>query len=285
MRRSHSFTTDDDIDSDDDSSPIPGESDADEDVQEPINRSVTRAMSLLKELGNHRGGATAKELAARVGLNRATSFRLLQSLVQAGIITKSGSTFMLGWEVTRLGRLADPYQALLPRIQVILEGLATRLNEYVGFSVVLDPITLEIIAESDGSHAFAPKRSYMGMKFPLHASGNGKILLAELSDDHVRQLLPARLEQFAPQTITDPTELLAELAEVRSRGYATIDNESEEGLLAVSVAVKDPDDGIVGVLTAAGLDRRMKRAGEEAIAQVLQAAAPDLSRVFGAPTL
>lgn len=247
---------------------------------EPLNRSVIRAMALLRELGNHPGGASAMELAEQVGLNRVTAFRLLQSLAQTGMVTKSGSSFALGWEITRLGRLADPYRDLLPFIQVIVSRLATEVDEHVAFSAVVDPITLEVIAEAHAPHKAAAMRSFMGKSFPLHAGGNGKVLLAELPEEHVVRLLPAKLEKFAPATITDRSVLLKQLREVRRNGYATIDNESEEGLFAVSVAVRDSSESLVGVLTANGLDRRMKRVGVAAFVDKLQRAAAELSQVF-----
>ncbi|WP_449279095.1 IclR family transcriptional regulator [Leucobacter sp. GX24907] len=244
------------------------------------NRSVARAVALLRELGNHRGGATAAVLAASTGLNRATAFRLLLSLTQSGIITRSGSTFALGWEITRLGRLADPYRSVLPLIQAVLERLSAQVNEHVAFSAALDALTLEVIAEADSPNDYAFRRSFMGMKFPLHAGGNGKVLLAEMSDDQVVKLVPETLEKLAPKTITSRAVLLAELAQVRARGYATIDNESEEGLFAVSVPVRDVGGELIGVLTADGLDRRMKRAGEKQFVDTLQAAAPEISQAF-----
>lgn len=247
---------------------------------EPTNRSVVRAMLLLRELGNFPQGASALELSERVGLSRATAFRLLVSLTQSGMLTREGSVFSLGWEMARLGRRADPYRALLPRIQAILQRLAQAVEEHVSLAVALDPLTLEVIAETDRPRTVAGARSFLGMSFPLHAGAVGKVMLAEFSDDEVREILPPRLEQVAPKTITDREELIAQLVEVRSTGFATIDNESEEGLFAVSVAVRDADGALAGVLTAAGLDRRMQRTGVCDYAQRLHLAAAELSRVF-----
>lgn len=245
-----------------------------------INRSVTRAMALLKELGNHPEGATAQTLATETGLSRATASRLLLSLAHAGIVSKSDSVFTLGWEIARLGRVADPYRGVLPHLQVVLKRLSTELDEHVSFSVVLNPTTLEVIAEAYGSYMLGPTQGYVGMKFPLHASATGKVLLGELTDEQVTALLPEKLDAITHQTITERDALLSQLNDVRSVGYATIDNEIEEGLFSVAMGVRDVAGGLIGVISVSGLDRRMKRVGVEHFVSALQAAADELSEVF-----
>jgi DNA-binding IclR family transcriptional regulator len=247
---------------------------------EVINRSVTRAMALLKELGNHPEGATAQTLAAATGLNRATASRLLLSLAHAGIVSKSDSVFTLGWEIARLGRVADPYRGALPHLQVILERLSTELDEHVSFSVVMNATTLEVIAEAYGSYMLGPTQGYVGMKFPLHASATGKVLLGEMTDEQVTALLPEKLDAITQHTMTERDALLNQLDDVRSVGYATIDNEIEEGLFSVAVGVRDGAGGLIGVIAASGLDRRMKRSGVDHFVGALQAAAYELSEVF-----
>jgi len=241
---------------------------------------VTRAVALLKELGNHPNGATAQELALSTGLHRATASRLLLTLAQSGILTKTDSTFSLGWEVARLGRIADPYRGVRPHIQVILERLSSELDEHVSFSVVLNPTTLEVIAEAHGSYMLGPAQGYVGMKFPLHASATGKILLADLSRAEIIALLPENLDPFTHQTITRRATLLGQLSEVRTLGFATIDNEIEEGLFSVAVGVRDAGGSLIGVLAVSGLDRRMKRSGVSNFVDALQTAAEELSKAL-----
>lgn len=272
--------------------PENAKSDDDEDNQqingaapELTNRSVTRAMALLKELGNHPDGATAQELAPAAGLHRSTASRLLLSLAQAGVVSKSDSVFSLGWEIARLGRIADPYRGVLPHLQVILERLSADLDEHVSFSVVHNPTTLEVIAESHGSYMLGPAQGYIGMKFPLHASATGKILLAELTDAQIVALLPEKLDPVTHHTITERSVLLDQLSEVRALGYATIDNEIEEGLFAIAVSVRDDAHGLIGVLAATGLDRRMKRSGVGSFVDALQAAADELASAFSSTRL
>jgi IclR family pca regulon transcriptional regulator len=68
----------------------------------------------------------------------------------------------------------------------------------------------------------------------------GRVLLADLpADDLDRYLDTYKLAAILPRTITDRTEFCAELERVRKTGYALVNQELEEGLVAVAVPVRD----------------------------------------------
>lgn len=246
-------------------------------MPELMNRSVLRAMSLLKELGKHPGGATAAELATATGLARPTAFRMLLSMAHTGVLMRAeDGRFSLGLELARLGRIADPYRELQHQVQVFIDGLAAELNEASAYSVVTGPSDLDLIAEAAGTHMLSATMGYIGRDLPLHASGMGKMLLAELDDEQVLSLLPEQLEAFTPYTITDRGLLLRELAEIRIKDYATLDNELEEGLFVVAVPVRDSSGHLVGILAVSGLDQRMKAANVHSFIDKLRSAAEQL---------
>lgn len=249
---------------------------------ELTNRSVLRAMALLKELGKHPEGATAAELAAATGLARPTAFRLLLSLAHTGMLMRTDGRFSLGLEVARLGRVADPYRELRPYVQMFLDRLAGELGEAVAYSVVSDHSKLDLIAEASGSYMLSTALGYVGRDMPLHASATGKVLLADLQDEQLTMLLPEELESFTPFTITDPRLLLHEIADVRLKDYATVDNELEEGLFAVAIPVRDELQQLIGILSVSGLDQRMKATNVHAFIEKLREAAVQLrSSVLG----
>ena len=259
-----------------------GESvDSEDATPELMNRSVLRAMTLLTELGNHPSGITAAELATITGLARPTVFRLLQTLAYKGMAVRNDKRFSLGHEIARLGRVADPYRGLRPQIQVFIEGLSAEISEATSYSVVEGPSQLHLLAEAQGSYMLSTAMGYVGKDMPLHASAMGKLLLADLSDDQVLTLLPEKLESFLPDTITDQTVLLKELAEVRTNDYAVMDNELEEGLFALAVPVRDRSNHLIGILAASGLDQRMKATDVSVyISQMREAAQRLLSTVI-----
>ncbi|MDI3406422.1 IclR family transcriptional regulator [Streptomyces cavernicola] len=228
---------------------------------ELINKSVVKAARLLRELAAQPGGgATATTLAKAVGMSRPTTFRLLLSLEHAGLVDRIDNNYVLGWELARLGRYADPHSGVAQRAQPLLQELADELNESATLSVPTPNNGLELIAEAYGSHVVGVMNQDMrGQHYPLHASSTGKVFLAELGRERVTALLPEKLEAFTGQTITDRTDLLRELDQVREQGYGIIDNELEEGLLSLSRPVRDPAGELIAILTVNGPRYRLTR--------------------------
>jgi DNA-binding IclR family transcriptional regulator len=78
-----------------------------------------------------------------------------------------------------------------------------------------------------------------GFSLPAHCTAAGKALLAQLPDEEVTALYsrPEDLEPLTDRSITTLSRLRSELADVRERGWATNDGESEQGLRAIAVAI------------------------------------------------
>jgi DNA-binding IclR family transcriptional regulator len=229
---------------------------------ELTNKSVTKAVRLLRELAAQpRSGATVSTLAKAVGISRPTVFRLLYSLERTGLVDRIDNNYLLGWELTRLGRLADPYSGLVARAQPLLQELADKFNESASMSVPNAHDGVDLIAEAFGSHyvgiASQMSQHLVGQRWPLHASSTGKVLLADMPE--ALALLPEKLEAYTAHTITDRATLLRELQQIREQGFGVIDNELEEGLLSVSRPVRDSAGNMVAILTLTGPRYRFGR--------------------------
>jgi DNA-binding IclR family transcriptional regulator len=108
--------------------------------------------------------------------------------------------------------------------------------------------------------------SRTGKMTPCHCTAAGKVLLAELDDDAIKQLYPEhRLPGLTQNSIRSRSDLLQELARIRSRRFATNGGESEDGLAAVAVVVRDPRNRAVGAIAVAGPSFRF---GEESLPRV-----------------
>ncbi|GAB2762469.1 IclR family transcriptional regulator [Salinifilum aidingensis] len=241
------------------------------------NKSLVKAARLLRILGHHSTGASATMLAAEAGIPQPTAFRLLVTLEREGLVDRSDNNYMLGWELARLGRIADPYGGLVSRVQPALDELAAELSETVTLAVPNQRHDFDLVAEAAGPHVVgAAVRNVVGEHFPLHASSTGKVLLAEMPAEKVRQLLPEKLETYTSQTIADREVLLSELEKVREQGYSVLDNELEEELLSLSCPVRDVAGTLVAVLT---VDGPRYRFGRDRIPSALQSLQKSAERI------
>jgi DNA-binding IclR family transcriptional regulator len=243
------------------------------------NKSVIKATVLLSELGRHRAGITVTELAQAVGMTRPTAFRLLLSLEQTGFVDRVDNRYTLGWEMARLGRLADPYTGAVARVQPILEEYAAQVKETLSFSMVREALAYDVIAEASGSR-YLNVTMYVGENYPVHASATGKLLLAEMTDEEVAEALPKKLESYTSRTITKPRALIEELHTVREQGYAVLDSELEEGLFVVAVPVRDVGGALVGILSVNGPEQRLKSDSLPDTIEQLRMASRDIAKAL-----
>lgn len=228
-------------------------------VADPVqltNKSVTKAGRLLRELAAHpQQGVTVTALANAVGMSRPTTFRLLHSLERSGLVHRVENYYVLGHEMARLGRLADPHSGLVARAQPLLQELADSFNHSVSMSVPNAHNGLDLIAQACSPNYVAiglQMSQWIGPRAPLHASSSGKVLLSELPEDKALALLPEQLEAYTDRTITDRASLLRELREIRRQGFGVVDGELEDGLTSLSCPVRDSAGTMVAILTLNG---------------------------------
>ncbi|HXP22292.1 MAG TPA: IclR family transcriptional regulator [Streptosporangiaceae bacterium] len=137
---------------------------------------------------------------------------------------------------------------------------------------------VEQIAQVD-SRFMIGGTNWVGLKVPLHCSALGKVLLAFGAAD----LPPGRLRPRTARTITTRAALNAELAVIRSRGFAVTDAELEPGLVAVAAPVFAGGPVAVAAISVSGPAARLTPRQIPAVARWCRAAAGELSDVLGTP--
>jgi IclR family acetate operon transcriptional repressor len=116
----------------------------------------------------------------------------------------------------------------------------------------------------------------VGRRVPVHCTGVGKVLLAQLPPAEVRAILArAGMAAQTPHTITDPDRLERELERIRAQGYAVDDAEQELGVRCLAVVV--PGGPASTALSVSGPETRVTWAAVERIVPMLQVAAGALA--------
>lgn len=214
------------------------------------NQSVQRAVALIQCFIDDDGtGASLSELARRTGMHVSTAYRIAQTLVAGGILTRDPRTDRYSPGIALLALAGATFSGSgLDRTQEVLGALAAETGESVAFGVAdEDCVVVLSSADSPADLRFGHRA---GSRLPLHATALGKVLLAfppheapgdgddaEGIETVVRRL--GRLERFAPGSITRGRDLLADLRATRKRGHAVTDEELVDGVRAVAVPVRD----------------------------------------------
>ena len=119
----------------------------------------------------------------------------------------------------------------------------------------------------------------VGEVLELHASAHGKIWLASMRDDEIRERFQSEsLPAFSANTLTDFEKLQEEIELVRKQGYAQNRGEHESYVGAVAVPVRNKDGETILSLSVFGmvdrfdndLLRRARRQLTSAANQIVQ---------------
>ena len=209
-------------------------------------QSADRAFAILTAFDDGRPDLGVSELAAELGMHKSTVSRLLAALERRGLVRREGERFAPGPELARLGTLAIRGFTLAGAARTPLERLAERTGETVNLAV-RDGIRALNVLHVDATH-FVGVTDWTGRAAPLHATANGKALLA-FGDAGAA---PGRLVRLTPRTIVDRRELRVELERTRRAGFAVAVEELELGLHAVAAPVFDAGGACVAAVSVSG---------------------------------
>ena len=238
-----------------------------------LNQSVLKAITLLRATAED-GNANVSSLARAAGLPRATALRMIQTLEQEGFLLRNPGEdrVVLGPELLRLARNTDEQLLLRQVARPIMGELVDAVGETVTLSVVAPDGGLDLVDEVDAPHLLGP-RSWVGQRFPLHASASGKVLLSTFDEERLAHFLLQPLFPHTPSTITSADDLRAELRRVREQRYAFTVDEDEEGLSGIAAGIRGQADELLGVITTSGPTQRLdRRRGQLAVEELLRAA-------------
>jgi DNA-binding IclR family transcriptional regulator len=221
-------------------------------------QSVDHAVDILQTLAESPYGVSLSDIAARVGLSKATVHHLLGTMANRRLVTRvpDGSQYRLNWGLYELGA------AVLRGIDVtrIARNYLDQLAAQTGESALLGILDEESVLYLDRGdpHGSFRMLANAGRRSPLHSTASGKVLLAYAPDRSLfNRVVDAGLEKLTPSTIVDPRELRETLAEVRQRGYATCWQEREVGLSSLAVPLRDYSGAVVASLAVAGPASRL----------------------------
>jgi DNA-binding IclR family transcriptional regulator len=163
----------------------------------------------------------------------------------------------------------------------VLEGLVQTISETVVLGVPRSSLGIEIIHQVDAPHLVGVT-GWVGRSLPLHASGMGKHLLAELSPEELDEWLKSSpRERCTERTIVDPDRLRAELARVRATDASEVVDELESGLSGIGRALRAPSGELTAVVTISAPTFRLPQRRRKELAIPLADAVEHLARRLG----
>ena len=209
--------------------------------------SLEKGLSVIEAFSAERARLSIAEVSALTGLDRATSRRCLLTLSELGYADYDGKYFRLTPRILRLGTACLATMPLPNMVQPLLDSLSAEIGQSTSVSIIDD---WEIVYVARAAQNRLMSISLMpGSRLPAYCTSMGRVLLAALPDDAVRDILqnhpPLRRTD---KSITDPNKIIEILARIRADGYAIIDQEIEIGLRSIAVPLFDSRNRIIAAL-------------------------------------
>ena len=242
-------------------------------------QSVDRALRILEILARS-GESGVTEIAAALEVHKSTAFRLVATLEQHGLVeqVEGRGKYRLGVGLLRLAGATSARLDVVQEARPLCKQLATATGETVNLATLSGNSAL-YLDQVAGPSALQP-HNWVGQHIPLHATSNGKVLLAWLGEAELKDLL-GRLPAYTGLTITSKAALRKQLEGVREHGYAVAVDELEVGLTALAAPVRNAHGDVVCSMSVSGPTFRLPPDRVAEVLPLLVEAADELSHRLG----
>ena len=248
-------------------------------------QAVRHAVAVLGAFSPAEPYLGVNEIARRVGLNRSTVSRLLQTLHELGLVAWHEPTgqYRLGLRLAELAGIALGSLDTRDVAQVHLRRLNLLTRETINFAI-WDTDAAVIVAHYPGLEPIKAL-GWVGRRHPGHCTSVGKVLLAFLDEPDRAAHVGRAVHAYTSNTITKPDRLWAELDAVLRTGLGINRGEFQDGLNAVAAPVWDHRGRVQAAVGVAGPAYRLTEARMAELGAQVQESAVAISRDLGAPDL
>lgn len=239
-------------------------------------RAVDRIFSVLDAFTPDRPKLALQEISDRIELPKATAFRLVNSLCDAGYLVRlDDQKYCLSMKLIKLAGVVASGLSIRDIAHPIMVEIGRGAGETVSLNTAIgtDRVCIDVI-ESSSRLTHIVK---LGEHAPLFYGATGKVLLAHLPKDEQT----ASIKRLPPEFPLSAAELKAELEKIRKQRYAITKSERVIGSLAISVAIFDINDRGRYAITMTGPEERMRAQLDVQLALMLEAQR-DISAKMGA---
>lgn len=233
--------------------------------------AIVSAVNILREL-RLRGDESASqaELVRATGLSKSSMHNLLSTLERQRFVIRDGKSrrYRLGPALITLGAAASGQTRLIDMAGARLAPLAAEHG--LSFAIAQPTGLYEVVIVD---RFYPPHGVHVGIRvgsdYGLYEGALGKCLLAALAQEEVERIVKERsIPAHTDRTLTRPADLLAEVEEVRRRGWASSEQELNENN-AVAAGVLGRNGNPELLLLALGFAEQFSGPGIKATGELL----------------
>ena len=222
------------------------------------------------------------DLSYQLGMPAATVHRLLSTFEELDFVEQDpdeGSWF-IGLKAFTVGNAFLKRRDFVASARPYMHALVEDCGETVNLGVI-DDGEVVFISQVESQEVMR-MIVRLGSRSPIHASGVGKAMLANMPEQRVTRILRERgLARYTDRTIDNPAMLRDELEQVRQQGYALDDEEHAVGLRCVASPIFDENGQALAAISLSGPKARIvdSRLGE--MGNAVRQTAAEVTRELG----
>jgi IclR family transcriptional regulator, KDG regulon repressor len=222
-------------------------------MSENIVKSLIKALDILQLVSEASNIPTTAQIAAHLKINRTTAYRLIQTLVSKGFLTKDPATngFQIGLKILPIAAKLLDMNKLRTVSLPYLHKLALLCGERVNLGILDGNGVLYLAGVEKPSLPVVYSR--FGKRAPAHCCSLGKIILANLPPAEMGAFLERNpLLRVTDNTITESKIFKKHMIQIRALGYAVDREEHIPGSNCIGVLLRGAKGGGIGAISISG---------------------------------
>jgi len=211
--------------------------------------ALDRANAVLDAIGDEPYRWKLSDLSKMLGISKSTLYSLLVTMERLQWVSRNrNETYAIGSALGRYGSAFFRQYDLIEDFRRLAEPIMLKLQESIQLAVLEGSDVLYL------SKMEAPTPVQMvsgpGVRFPAHATGLGKALMADMNEERISHLYPEEaLPQITFHTISSRESLLRELENVRKVGYSIDIQEGVMGFCCAAAPIRKRNGDIAAAVS------------------------------------
>ena len=239
-------------------------------------RAVSRALAIFDAFDKDHLSLTLHEIGERIGMPKATTFRLVNTLERAGfLVRRDNLEYCLSLKLVRLAGMVHSTLSIRDIARPVMVEVNRRTSETIALNTLagVERVCIDAIDTPSPLMTIA----HPGDHVPLLFGAAGRILMAYMDDKE----LSAVLKNSPGGKSIDRKALERELARFRQQGYALTRGQRVQGITAIAVPIFDGEGRVRNNLLLTGPSVRVDQRDTEFV-DIMVEAGRDVSNRIGA---
>ncbi len=245
-----------------------------------MSSNIKRIDQILILASKNRQGVTHSQISKQLDIPKSSLTLILRNLVKCGYlhIQQPGNIYSLGSKVLQLASQLISHQDLVRVGTPILERLVAEIEE-PAFMAVLNDLDVVYVSRINSPRLSVGSSVQVGQRAPIFMTSAGKSILAFQGEHKVAHIIEDLSKIY--NNPMDPEALLAELKEIRIKGFSVCREDFQIGVISLGAPIFNFEGRVVMAITVALPISSHTKALEKDIAARLLVSAKDFSNQLG----